>query len=44
MAENELKQIDHYRWEIAKSGQMRVPGIILCRFGNDQPDQAGRNC
>ena len=28
MVENELKQIDNYRWEIAKSGQMRVPGII----------------
>ncbi|MBW2251566.1 MAG: RNA-splicing ligase RtcB, partial [Deltaproteobacteria bacterium] len=24
----ELKRIDKYRWEVPKTGQMRVPGII----------------
>ena len=28
MPSNDLKQIDPYRWEVPKSGQMQVPGII----------------
>jgi tRNA-splicing ligase RtcB len=24
----ELKKIDKYRWEVPKTGEMRVPGII----------------
>ena len=24
----ELKQIDEYRWEVPKTGPMRVPGIV----------------
>jgi len=23
-----IKQIDNYRWEVAKSGAMRVPGMV----------------
>ena len=29
----ELKKIDDYRWEIPKTGQMRVPGLVYSSAG-----------
>ena len=35
----ELKQIDEYRWEVPKTGSMRVPGIVYSSVSMLQADK-----
>jgi len=29
---DQLKKLDDYRWEVPKTGNMRVPGVICTRL------------